>query len=364
MRTTGLLRAVLFITTGCVASVGIPASACAQSDSDVRCGCLIVGLQGKAKITPENSSQLVPAAINMSVFTGDLVHVDPSSLVNLICGEANTVHPLTAGHHGVPCGVGDRGPAIWIGGRAFDPGGTRGTEPIPMLLSPRKTTLLSAHPKIRWTSVANVIKYTVRVTGPNVDWSARVESTEIVYPDNAPALVGGQSYKIRILAGRRTSDDENVPGLDFTIIADTEGARVKAREAEINGLNVEETSKRLVIASLYARNNLNAEAIMRLDDGSNDPETVRLLADLYLNVLLNDKAEEQYRRLLQLAGANTLAKAGANDRLGQIYEASRIKEKKDKAIQKYEDALSLYMDLKNWEMVSKLATKLGSLQKR
>jgi hypothetical protein len=296
----------------------------------------------------------------MSVFTGDLVDVAASSLVNLICGEATTVHPLTAGIHGVPCGVGDRG-AIWIGGRAWDPGGTRG-EPVPMLLSPRKTTLLSAHPKIRWASVANVSKYTVRVTGPNVDWSARVDSTETVYPDNAPALVGGQSYRIRIFGGKRTSEDEGVTGLDFTIITDTEAARVKAREAEINGLNVEETSKRLLIASLYARNNLNAEAIMRLDEGSSDPETVRLLADLFLRVLLNDKAEEQYRRVLQLAGANTLAKAGANEKLGQIYEASRTK--KDKAIQKYEDALTLYVDLKNWSMVNKLATNLVALQKR
>jgi len=142
----------------------------------------------------------------------------------------------------------------------------------------------------------------------------------------------------------------------------SEGARVKAQEGEINGLNAEETSKRLLIASLYARNNLNSEAIMRLDEGSSDPATVRLLADLYLKVLLIDRGEEQYRRVLQLAGANTLAKAGANERLGEIYEAAPTK--KDKAIQKYEDALNLYTDLKNWERVCDLATKLRTLKKR
>jgi len=155
----------------------------------------------------------------MPIFTGDLVEVAASSQVRLICGEANKAYEWPAGTYGVPCGVGDRG-AIWIGDRVIDPGGTRG-DPFPMLLSPRHTTLLSTHPKIRWKSVPNVSKYTVRVTGPNVDWSARVESTEIAYPDNAPTLVGGQTYKIRIFAEgrtpaeRRTSEDEGVTGLDF-----------------------------------------------------------------------------------------------------------------------------------------------------
>lgn len=359
MRTQPLICAVLFMTTVCVASIALPTAE--PADENDRCGCLIVSVQGKANVTPENGWKAVPAALDMPVFTGDLVEVAESSRVRLICGEANKAYEWTAGSYGVPCGTGDRG-AIWIGGRVVDPGGTRDSSAFPRLLSPRKTALLSTHPKIRWTSVPNVSKYSVRVTGQNVDWSAQVETTEIVYPDKAPALVGGQSYKVRIFAGKRTSEDEGVPALDFTIIPDAEGKPIKAREPEINRLSVEDSSKRLLIASLYARNNLNAEAIMLLDERSTDSETVRLLADLYLKVLLIDSAEEQYRRLLQLTGANTLAKAGANDRLGQIYEASRTK--KDKAIQKYEAALTLYSDLKNWEMVSRLATRLRELQKR
>src|SRR5437660_4367142 len=92
-----LLFTVLLIATECIASTGFPASASAQSDENVRCGCLIVGLQGKAKVTPPNSWKAVAAAPNMPVFSGDTVDVAESSRVSLICGEAHTSHEWTVG---------------------------------------------------------------------------------------------------------------------------------------------------------------------------------------------------------------------------------------------------------------------------
>jgi tetratricopeptide (TPR) repeat protein len=169
-----------------------------------------------------------------------------------------------------------------------------------------------------------------------------------------------------VFAGRRNSDEEGVLGLGFTILEAEGGAKVEAREREIKNLNLEESSKRLLIAYLYAGRELNAEAIMQLEEESNDPEVVRVLAELYLRTLLTDKAEKQYLRAIELSSENILGLALAHDRLGQIYEAFVKKGdqgKKDQAIQKYENAIKAYMDLKNWKMVGEIAGRLGGLQK-
>lgn len=359
MRALCLLCVALFIAAGCLKAGGSPAPVFPPSeDSNTKCGCLIVDLIGTAKVWLENSSKAIPATRNMPVFSGDELDVLPSSRIKLICGEDNKRYEKTAGVYPVPCGPGDRGP-LSIDGRIVDPGGVRGDTIFPRLLSPRNTKLLDPHPQIRWSSVANVSSYTVRVRGPNLDWHTSVNSNEVAYPNDAPALVAGQSYTISIFADRLKSDDEGVSGLEFTIIEAGEAAMVRARASEIKSLNVDETQKRLLSAYLYASHYLNAEAVMQLDKASSDPETVRLIAELYLKTKLVDGAAEQYLRLLELAGENSILKARANHRLGQIYQATHSK---DKASTKYEDALRLYLDLKNWVLVESLAHSLAELK--
>lgn len=362
-----LLCAVLSILLESIGSSGLPIPAREQSpDENERCGCLIVGLQGKADLRTENSAKFVSAQPNMTVFVGDSLRVGVSSKITLHCGEG--YKELTSGVHPVQCNPRAMGGPFLIAGRIFDSATTRGTPDasFPRLLSPRKTWLLDTHPKLRWTPVPNATKYTVRVRGPRVDWSNIVTSTETVYPDNAPALLPGQQYNVIVFAGGRNSDEEGVLGLGFRILEAEQAAKVKAREREIRNMNLQESSKRLLIAYLYAGRELYAEAIMQLEEGSNDPEVVRLLAELYLRTLLTDKAERQYLRAIELSRENILGLALAHDRLGQIYEAFVKKGdqgKKDQAIQKYENAIKAYMDLKNWKMVGEIAGRLAGLQK-
>ena len=355
-----LVCVVLLILLGCAESGGWPKLAAEPSANQTpKCGCLIVALQGKTYVKPANSGKYALAKPRMPVFEGDLLRVAESSKATLNCGQGST--ELSSGIHPVPCKSGP-GTPIEFGNRIVDTGGIRSPRnpSFPRLLSPRKTMLLDAHPNLRWTTVTNATRYAVRVRGMNVDWSTSVTSTETVYPDDAPALVAGQKYRVTIFAGDRNSDDERVLGLDFEVLDAQTAEKVKAREKEIKSLNLEETSKRLLIAYLYASHNLNAEAIMQLDEASVDQEEVRILAEVYLRIKLFDRAEAQYLRTVELSDGNELVRAFAYDRLGQI---SEVLGKKEQAIQKYESAIGLYVGLGNWFKMREIGSRLEELQK-
>lgn len=357
MRNKVLLCIALSIAFEFAVSTAFP-TASRAFDTNEKCGCLIVGVLGKAYVKPARSPRFIPLKLNMAVFGGTNLHVTESSKAMLACGTS--YKELTPGVHPVPCSPGDPSP-IWVGTRIVDPSTIRGGADFPRLLSPRTGALLNAHPTFRWTPVPNAAQYSIVVRGGTVDWSAIVKSTEIVYPNSAPPLVPGPTYKVTIFAARRgNSDDELVPGLWFRILSPEDAEKVKARETEIKNLNLEAASKQLLIAYLYASYDLIAEAITLLKDASADQESCRALAELYIRSLLLDKAKEQYTKVVEMAAEDMPGRAAAYDRLGQIYEAWHDK---DQATQKYQNALKVYVDLEDWNKVSEFAILLSKLQK-
>ena len=197
--------------------------------------------------------------------------------------------------------------------------------------------------------------------GAAVAWSASVKSAEIVYPNDAPPLVAGAAYKVTIFAARKgNSNDEGADGLEFRILSAQDAEKVKARETEIKNLNLEPASKQLLIAYLYSSYDLIAEAITLLKDPPADQESARALAELYIRSLLLDKARDQYSKVVEMATEDLPGRAAAYDRLGQIYGALYDKEQ---AMQRYQNALKLYVDLEDWNKVSEFAIQLSKLQK-
>jgi len=354
-----LLCTVLLVTLLCNPIGGSPTPVPERSPHEnEKCGCLIIDLQGKAYVRPENSMKSVSLLPNMAVYAGDFVRVAESSRVRLVCGEV--FEELTSGVHSVPCTADKQ--LMRIGDRLVDSSMTRDIDTsFPRLLSPRKTKLLSPHPKLVWTIVPNATGYVVSVRGPNVNWSVTVTGNETVYPDDAPALVPGQQYKVTIFAGRRKSDDEGLLELDFSVLETQKAEEVKSRESAIRNLKLEDTTKRLLIAYLYAGYDLNAEAIMQLNEASNDQELVRLLAELYLRIMLLDKAEAQFLHAVELADGNEPGRAIAYDRLGQIAKALG---KPEQAKQRYESAIRSFVDLENWTRMCEIGRRLEELQKR
>ena len=135
------------------------------------------------------------------------------------------------------------------------------------MLSPRKTRILSSHPLLRWSAVPGAGVYKVSVRGPNLTWSADVTGTsEIAYPDGAPALQPGVTYKLSVAAGNRSSDEESAAGLGFTLLKPDEAQAVKDGEARIRALGLSDAATRLLLANLYAGQGLTAEATNQLEN--------------------------------------------------------------------------------------------------
>lgn len=191
--------------------------------------------------------------------------------------------------------------------------------------------------------------------------------TDVVYPDNAPALSPGLTYKLSVTAGSRSSDEESVPGLGFSVLKIDEVQVVRDREAKIRALGLAEPPTRFLIAQLYASQDLSAEAIEQLEALSKPfkgPAVLRSLGDLYLKIGLNRLAEERYLSALELSQkANDLAgEAVVQNALGLIYRD--VFGNKGEAMHRFQQATGLYQTLGDSKTVRQIQERLAVIQRR
>jgi tetratricopeptide (TPR) repeat protein len=189
-----------------------------------------------------------------------------------------------------------------------------------MILSPRKTKLLSALPKLCWMPIEGASSYTVIVRSYNQSWQASVLSaTEIAYPGTAPELKPGVDYKLIVQAGNRSSEAEPGNGLGFSILGANERRTVEEHRHKIESLGLPPGPTLFLTAYLYHAYGLESEAILKLEAAAqemNEPAVTGLLADCYLSVRLVRKAEDAYLKSLQLAGADEDSQAETHYKLG------------------------------------------------
>src|SRR3954453_11313168 len=200
------------------------------------------------------------------------------------------------GKWGVPCSE-EPGPIrLFFGNSRIPP--TRGSRPgtFPVILSPRGTRLLTPHPKLRWTAVPGATSYTVIVRGSQLQWKTQTGSTEITYPDNAPPLQPGVSYKLIVQAGQRDSSEEGLAQLGFRRLTLEESEQLHRDEEKIMALGLGKVPRELLLAHLFAAHQLYAEAIERLESlpaTSQEPTLMRLTGELYLTTGLAWSSEER-----------------------------------------------------------------------
>ena len=187
----------------------------------------------------------------------------------------------------------------------YRPGGSN--PQIPYILHPRMTYLSQERPTFRWNAVAGVTNYTVRLLGPGgLEWQTEVSSTEVVYPDDSPALDWGVQYLVTVEAENGSSSLQDDGGLlGFELLDEYGVQKVKEAEAKIVGLEDRtEEERALALAQLYRRENLTAKAITILEDlveqDSQTPLVFRKLGDLYTEAGLNLLAETRYYRASEL----------------------------------------------------------------
>jgi hypothetical protein len=265
---------------------------------------LAVFIQGQLSVKRKGWTSYAPVVFGTNLRSGDLLRLDDSSRAKIVCSDL-TLREISPGIVGVPCEEAQpllrRADGSLINATRSWPG----DGPYPIVLSPRRTKLLSQHPVLRWTAVEGASTYLVTVRGRDLYWSSRVQSaTELKYPDNAPPLVVGVDYKLIVQTADQSSSAEPGLGLGFSIISAKEKKIVQDEEKQIESLGLPPGPTQFLIAHLYASHDLNAEAIKRLEGISDTfkvPAVARLLGDLYLNIGLLRQAETSYLSSLNLS---------------------------------------------------------------
>jgi hypothetical protein len=266
---------------------------------------LVVLIQGHAAIKRKNWTGFAPLTFGVNLQTGDLLRMDESSVAKVVCSDLK-LRDIGAGTIGTPCTPSQeilRRPD----GSLVRPTRTAPSEgSFPIVLSPRRTKLLSERPLLRWTEVKDASTYHLIVRGPELKWTAMVHSkTELQYPDNAPKFEAGQSYKLIVaISDEQNSGNESANGLGFSVLSSKERKVVLGEQKQLESLGLEEGPTQYLIGHLYASHGLNAEAIQRLEAVSKKfmvPATERLLGELYLSVELPRQAEAHYLKSLELS---------------------------------------------------------------
>ncbi len=327
---------------------------------------VLVAVTGGRQVKRRGWTTYAPITVGSILRPGDALRLDRAAQATIVCTDL-TVHSLAGGFEGSPCdGVGRV--VLDYDGSLVEPARStpQAASPFPILVMPRRTSLLNPHPTIRWLPVSGADGYEVAVVGTGVSWHTRVgaDVTALVYPDDAPPLHPGGSYEITITAGGRSSSEER-GGLGVVLVSSEQAAELHAHEQTIASLGLGEAQARLVRARLYASKGVFADAYEELVAlppayREQEPAVVQFIGDVHTETLLNMLAEKRYQQALERArAANNLAgEALAERALGQGYETTG---QSSEARAHLEAAVVRYRQLGDTAMVATLQERIERL---
>ena len=284
---------------------------------------LIVYTQGDVSFKRQGWANYEPMVFGTNLVVGDLLRLAPSAAAKLVCADL-TLHEVLPGSSGVPCATSQ--PILKLrGGSWINPTRNAPVEgSFPLVLSPRKTKLLSSNPMLRWTPLKDADEYNVLVRGPGLEWESKTKATQMPYPAKAPHLRPDVDYKLIIIFSNKSSSDEGGQGLGFSLLSNNEKKIVDKQVAQVTGLKLSNDVTAFLTAYIYAAHQLNAEAIEKLEavKGAFRVSAVpRLLGNLYLTVGLPRQAETAFLESLPLSERekNEQGQIEAHSALADIY---------------------------------------------
>lgn len=325
---------------------------------------LLVEMEGEVLLKRATWSDYHPTAFGAALERGDLLRLSDGSQAKVLCDNL-TLWPVPGG---APSGVNSGCPQPLEPGlmrASVKIGSTRGVDPwVPYVISPRATKLLTVKPTLRWNDTG-ADSYTVQVRGGDLNWRQEdVTQTELAYPGE-PALEPGTFYLLVVEdSNGKSSQDEGLKGLGFSVLEEVEAERIRADADRIAGLGLSSEAKAFAIAQLYAGHGLMAEAIEILEElmeeGNQQAAVHQVLADLYASIGLDFLAEPRYLEAIQLAEAegNTESLAATQASLGEIYMTLNDT---DEAIRWLIRAQAAYEILGDSQRVSELTQRLADL---
>lgn len=188
----------------------------------------------------------------------------------------------------------------------------------PYIISPSDdTALLNDKPSISWHAVPGAIDYTVRLLGigSGLDWERTVDNSskldlgeiKMLYPDDAPALQPGITYKL-IVEARSQATQKRIEAetTQFRMLSkeNIEQVREAVEKIDKSSLSKEEKAFRRWY-DVYKDKNLIAETIEMLEllvtEGSQKPQVYSLLGKIYQEQGLVDFAKVRYETAVRLA---------------------------------------------------------------
>jgi hypothetical protein len=357
---TYILFTILLLSSGCTSSSQtVPTSSPGEENGEH----IVVEIQGSISVKRVGWTEYAPATFGTSLAGSELLRVQTGSTARIVCADF-TLGIARSGVNHVPCSSGRH----WLsdGDPSITPPRTTGSINFPLLLSPRKTKIATPYPVIRWTPMTAAEFYSVTVRGLDHDWTTRVLSptTSLVYPDDAPELLAGHTYRVIVVGGGHSSEEEGTPDLGFTLLDAAELQELRSMKSKIRQLDLDANTIQFLEAHVYASQGAYADAMetLRFPATSLQAGAVhRYLGYIKLKVGLTASAAEDFTKALRVSTeANDIeGKALALRALGRIHSALG---NKDEAISNLREASVLYKSLGDSEIVDSIEEELADLQ--
>ena len=239
---------------------------------------------------------------------------------------------------------------------------TASTDDVPVLLSPRHTALMEPRPLLQWTQVPQAIEYEITLTG-HPAFTHRLRASEVTcqaeglgsgtlsvcstpFPPDRPELVPGSPAFLRVEARLSlTTQPPSAPeGVRLDLLTPEQRAKVTDERARLATVPVDDTTRQLLMARLFAKHKLYADALatsLALLQQQESPEAYVMVGDLYLMTKLYPLALQNYHAARALSERPEIQAATAFG-IGRVYYATaRFAE----ALASFQQAAKLYTSL-------------------
>lgn len=319
----------------------------------------IIEASGEVFLQRRGSSQFHRTSVGTNLYTGDSLKLNKGIRAIVFCYENRQSWRVPEGTSGAGNGCPPTSQAIFTPTGPIGP--TRSSNyPIPHIISPRRTAILNDKPTLRWYAVEGATSYIVRVSGKGVNWQQEVSTTEIVYASDRP-LQPGEIYSISVKANNSPVLAQEI----FNLINIEDAQRILTEIEAVNRQDLPEAGKTLILAEIYLKNKLIAEATDKLEDlvkrASKTAAVYYKLGEIYGQVGLIDLALNRYLQAIELAKtANDIeTQAQAQTSLAAVYSAmGKFKE----AINCLTQAKTAYETLGYQQQINEIDQQLQKLK--
>ncbi|NET35762.1 MAG: hypothetical protein F6K19_27670 [Cyanothece sp. SIO1E1] len=248
---------------------------------------------------------------------------------------------------------------------------------IPYVISPRNTWLENDSFTIRWQPVSNATRYTVRLWRWSYGedqreallWETEVEATQVEY-SGQPPLEAGPYYSIEVIAdtGASSNSDAGAAKTGFELLFPEDLEILQADLADLTDLADQELTaeaQTLVLASIYFRENLLANAIHTLEPlvetGTQNPLVYQALGEIYSYTGLNTLAQRRYGQAITLATASAALEDSTLASLG-LAEVNATLEEWDQAILLFRQAESGFEALGDTNQAARIRKRIDFIE--